>query len=133
MSKVDRKERLAKRRRRLEAGRPSPSPARNLGVARGAALTVNEIRAYAYAGCRKCRGGGVFGSGTVSTNSFLKGTMHKDVQGPNLRACACATRRFLRAHPEVIVDAAANVFWPAARRADAGLVALPPDSGFPKR
>lgn len=93
----DRKARLEKRRRRLDAVRRklASGPARNLMSPRGPRVTVAEMQCYGYALCQRgCRGTGL--------------------ERPQV-ACACATRRFLKAHPEVIVDPEANVWWPERR------------------
>jgi len=66
---------------------------RNAHLPRGRAVTVGDIQAYAMPGHGKCGGRGVVGR----------------------VACSCATKRFMRAHPEVIVVREGDllgVYWP---------------------
>ena len=68
---------------------------RNAGRPRGRLVLAGDITAHALAGHAACGGRG-------------------QVNGV---ACSCATKRFLRAHPEVIVvreGAAMVAYWPAA-------------------
>src|SRR5207244_11788856 len=77
---------------------PKQGPARNQHLARGAAVTVNDIKGCALPGCQKCRGSG----------------LEPNLPSDQPRACRCATRRFLKRHgATVIITAAAAAFWPA--------------------
>lgn len=71
----------------------APDPSRNLHVPRGAAVTVAEVVKHALPKHSKCVGGLERGSKTTP--------------------CICATRRFLKAHPEIIMDKAGSAWWPA--------------------
>lgn len=67
---------------------------RNAGSPRGRAVPVGDVAAHALSGHSKCRGTGMLGA---------------------RMACACATRRFLKAHPDVIVvpdGAECGVYYP---------------------
>lgn len=79
-----------------------PSPARNTNVEKGRPVTVNEITAHRLPLHEKCRA--------------LKG-LEKIVKRPDGTRlgvpCACAHRRFLKAHPEVIIDDSGAAWWPA--------------------
>lgn len=71
-------------------------PSRNLHKHRGAAVTVPEVLKHKLRGCGPCRGTGLEGDPTTSTTP-----------------CVCATRRFLKAHPEIVMDRAGSAWWPA--------------------
>lgn len=69
-----------------------PDPSQNLHVAKGAPVTVDEVRAHGLPGCASCSGAGRTPRGVI---------------------CSCATRRFMKAHPEIIVDRVGYSWWPA--------------------
>lgn len=71
-----------------------PNPARNLHLEKGQVVMVSEVTPYALPMHQKCRQGII-----RQTNPPV--------------ACACATKRFLRKYPEVIVDEQGRVWWPA--------------------
>jgi hypothetical protein len=71
-----------------------PDPSRNAHVERGRVVMVSEVQPYALPMHQKCRQG------------IVRRT------DPPV-ACACATKRFLKAHPEVIVDKDGRAWWPA--------------------
>lgn len=73
---------------------------RNAGVPRGRQVVVGDVSAYALEGHPPCRGTGM--TGTNASGDAVP--------------CTCATRRFFKAHPEVIVvpDAGSvKAWWPA--------------------
>lgn len=72
-----------------------PDPSQNLHVAKGASVTVDEVRAYGLPGCVSCSGTGRTPRGVI---------------------CSCATRRFMKAHPEIIVDRVGYSWWPATAK-----------------
>jgi hypothetical protein len=84
--------------RRRHAKKEIPDPSRNLDKERDRPVTVADVTPHALPGHPKCRG---------------KGVMANQV------ACACAMSRFLKAHPEIIIEVLdrehperAAVFWP---------------------
>jgi len=88
---------LRRQRREAAEQRIQELAARNPGVPRGRPVTVGDISGYALSGHQECRGRGMIGL----------------VEG-KARPCKCATKRFLKAHPEVVVDGATGeAFWPA--------------------
>ena len=77
------------------------SPARNTHKERGAIVTLDEIRAHRLPLHEKCRRG----SGIVS---------YVVRDGKKLGVpCKCAHKRFMKAHPEVIIDKDGAAWWPA--------------------
>jgi hypothetical protein len=74
--------------------REVPDPSQNLGAEKGAAVTLDEVLACRLQGHPACRGTGL---------------------GKDGRPCACATKRFFKAHPEIIVDAAGSAWHPVAK------------------
>lgn len=67
---------------------------RNVGTPRGRPVTVDDVRPYVLPKHGRCRGKGVVGA----------------------VACKCAQKRFMKAHPEVIVDFEGKLlrsWWPA--------------------
>lgn len=76
-------------RRGPERGKPDPS--RNVYYPRGREVTVDDVKAHALPKHQKCKGG------MVSKTT----------------PCSCATKRFLKAHPEVIIDSDGRAWWPA--------------------
>lgn len=82
-----------KARRGRAKGAP-PDPSRNAHVERGRVVMVSEVTPYALPLHQKCRQGIVRRS------------------DPPV-ACACATKRFLKRHPEVIIDEKGAAWWPA--------------------
>lgn len=90
----------------MRAGTPAadaPDPSRNQETPKGRAVTAAEISPYALPLHLKCRGKGVVG---------YRGQGEERTAVP----CACATKRFLRAHPEVVVDRDGRVWWPEDRK-----------------
>jgi len=82
-----------RQKKRRKAG-----PARNQHLGQGQVVTVADIKKHAFAGCQKgCRGSGLM----------------PYQPGEQPRACECATRRFLKAHPNLVIDERANAWWPA--------------------
>jgi len=86
------------RQRKAIAQRNADSMARaverNVDVPRGRPVKTGDVSAYALGGHSKCRGTGMVGAA---------------------EACSCATKRFMRAHPEVIVVREGDllgVYWP---------------------
>lgn len=75
---------------------PAPTIARNQGAARGRPVTLGDVAPFRRPLHQPCAAG----RGTV-------------VRKGRREACACATKRFLRAHPELILDARGNAWWPA--------------------
>lgn len=74
--------------------RGTPSPAYNVHLPKGRAVMVSDIQPYALPMHQKCK----------------QGIIRRTV--PPV-ACACATKRFLKAHPEIIIDETGAVWWPA--------------------
>ncbi len=77
---------------------PAPDPSRNLHVEKGRAVMVSDIQPHALQMHEKCRGRGVV--------AIVDG-------GTRAIPCKCATKRFLKAHPEVIIDKSGAAWWPA--------------------
>lgn len=93
MSRSDYKTRNRARATAAEKARAAELTERNAHVPRGRDVTVSEVQAYALSGHGKCGGRGVVGR----------------------VACACATKRFMRANPDVIVVREGDllgVYWP---------------------
>jgi hypothetical protein len=84
--------RSSKVRRGPAKGAP-PDPSRNAHVEKGRIVMVSEVTPYALPLHQKCRQG------------IIR-------QSDPPVACACATKRFLKKHPEVIIDRAGRVWWP---------------------
>lgn len=78
---------------------PALSIARNQGKPKGRPVTVANIRIHARALHQACGGRGY----------------RKVRRGGEVLAvpCKCATKAFLKRHPEVILDASGNAWWPA--------------------
>ena len=93
-TKKEHREAAAARRKRLARPAKAPDPSQNLHVERGAPVTLGEVRAFALDGHPECRS--------------------RPGLGRDGRPCKCATRRFFAKHPEVIVDASGNAWWPAS-------------------
>src|SRR5215831_7951915 len=74
--------------------------ARNVHKEPGRAISVNDVIPYARPGCQKCRGKGIVGYRKVG-----------ETRGAE--PCACATKRFWKAHPEIIVTEKGLAFWPS--------------------
>jgi hypothetical protein len=81
---------------------PAPSIARNLDKARGPQVLASQVRAHALPFHPACNGTGV---------------RNKVGAGGARQICKCATKRFLRAHPELIVQADGQCWWPAGAKA----------------
>lgn len=82
------------------AKREAADPSRNVGKEKDRAVTVNDIAAHALPMHQKCRG---------------KGQRVLEAAGLLPRravACGCAMKRFLKAHPEIIIERTGAVFWP---------------------
>lgn len=94
---------VATRRARLTAAREAaaaPDARRNLHVERGRPVVVNDITPFARPKCGKCKNG-------------IAGTTKNDAgEVVGATPCACATTRFYRHHPEIIVTAEGEAFWP---------------------
>lgn len=93
-----RDKRRSERTKIRHAKKELPDPSRNLDKERDRPVTVADVTPHALDGHPKCRG---------------KGVMANQV------ACACAMSRFLKAHPEIIIEVVdrahperAAVFWP---------------------
>jgi hypothetical protein len=104
-TKKEHREAAAARRKRLARPAKAPDPSQNLHVERGAPVTLGEVRAYALEGHPECRS--------------------RPGLGRDGRPCKCATRRFFAKHPEVIVDASGNAWWPASVKVVKENVLLP--------
>jgi hypothetical protein len=93
-------------------------PSRNLHVEKGRVVTVNDITPHARPKCKDCKGKGITGT-------------NKDDDGKAVSAtpCRCATSRFFKAHPEVIVDARGASWWPLEQRAPQRTAAVDANSG----
>lgn len=76
-------------------------PSRNTHIEKGAQVIGNDVTPHAREKCGKCRGKGLRFSFERRRNE----------------ACACATKRFLEAHPEVIVEKNGALWWPAKQPA----------------
>ena len=79
---------------RREAQHKLAAAQRNAGTPRGRPVSTGDVSAYALAGHAKCGGSGML--------------------GPQM-ACPCATKRFLKRHPEVVVvieGGVCGVYWP---------------------
>lgn len=76
--------------------RAKADPSQNVHVERGPAITLEEVRAHALDGHASCR----------STPGLAK----------DGKPCTCATKRFFRAHPEIVVDDKGFAWWPKVRR-----------------
>lgn len=87
---------------------PAPSIARNLDKPKGREVTPADVAPHALPLHPPCRGKGLLG---------LRGDGRREI-------CKCATKRFLRAHPEVILEADGRAWWPAPK-------ADPSDGGSP--
>lgn len=77
------------------------SIARNTHVERGRPVTVDEIRQYRlpmHEACRQLRG-----------LTHIVRTESGERRGV---PCKCAHKRFMKAHPEVIIDATGAAWWP---------------------
>ena len=90
-----------KRGRGSAKGAP-PNPARNAHVEKGRPVTANEVIAHRLPMHEKCR----VGKGIVSI------AMHEDGTRTAV-PCACATKRFFKAHPEIVIDDNGAAWWPA--------------------
>lgn len=93
---------VATRRTRLAAAREAaaaPDARRNLHVERGRPVVVNDITPFARPKCGKCGGKGIAG-------------MRSAGETTGAEPCSCATKRFFREHPEIIVTAEGEAFWP---------------------
>lgn len=105
MSRPDRGARKArknaKRARRAPPRRALVDPSRNLHIDKGRQITIDDVRPYALAMHHPCRGNGVVG--------LVKDAEGKAVAG---RPCICATKRFFKAHPEIIMEANGAAWWP---------------------
>jgi len=92
------------RRERLAAARAAanaPDPRRNLHVEPGRPVVVNDITPYARPKCGKCKKG-------------IADTVKNDAgEVVGAAPCVCATTRFYRRHPEIIVTETGAAFWPA--------------------
>ena len=87
---------------------------RNAGVPRGRPVTVGDISGYAQSGHQPCKGRGVLGIW----------------QGDKALPCKCATKRFLKAHPEVIVDGpTGQAWWPVQVQVDGAATEDGPGGG----
>ncbi len=85
-----------------KAARDAADPSRNTHKEKGAPVTANEIAAYRLPLHDKCRRG--------------KGLTVLEAAGDLPRRavpCKCAMKRFLKAHPEIIVERTGAVYWPA--------------------
>lgn len=82
--------------RKHPKGKRKPDPSQNLHVEKGAPVTLEEVRAYVLPGCATCSG--------------------RTGLGRDGKPCACATRRFMKAHPEIIMDRVGHAWWPAAKK-----------------
>lgn len=79
-----------------------PDPSRNVHVTKGRIVTVDEIIAHRMPLHEKCR--------------QLKGLAKivRRADGTRLGVpCKCAHKRFMLAHPEVIIDKTGAAWWPA--------------------
>lgn len=79
--------------------------ARNTHVERGRPVTVDEIRAYRLPLHEACR--------------QLRGLTHivRTEDGARLGVpCKCAHKRFMKQHPEVIIDEKGAAWWPAEEK-----------------
>jgi hypothetical protein len=103
----DRKKRDKARRRRHREKQTEQAldPSRNLHAERGRPVTAADITPYARQKCSSCRGKGVVGRRSA-------GEVH------GVEPCVCATKRFIKAHPEVIIDAHGVAFFPAEEPKD---------------
>jgi hypothetical protein len=68
-------------------------PSRNLGKERGRPITLADASSYASPACLRCRS-------------------RRGYDAKKNQICRCATKGFLLAHPEVIVDRAGKAWWP---------------------
>lgn len=86
--------------RELRDAAAAGDPSRNLHVERGRAVVGNDIFPYARPKCKKCEHG-------VASRV-------KDAEGKvvGLVPCRCAHLRFMKAHPEIIVDKTGASWWP---------------------
>lgn len=98
----DRKKRDKQRHRRHKekAAQQALDPSRNLHVERGRPVTAADITPYARQKCGDCKGKGLVGRRSA-------GEVH------GIEPCACASKRFIKAHPEVIIDVQGVAFFPA--------------------
>ena len=62
---------------------------------RGEPVTGIQVAPYALDGHTKCHGSG-----------FVRRA------GKPTRVCTCAQKRFMKAHPEVLIDSAGAAWWP---------------------
>lgn len=86
---------------RAAAHHPAPDIRRNTHLDKGRAVSLGDIRPYARQKCARCKGRGL-------------DHVVKNDEGEIIGAepCKCAHERFMRAHPEVIVEASGAAFWP---------------------
>lgn len=77
----------------------SPTPARNVQKEPGRPIEVRDVAPYARAMCPKCKGQGMVGYRKVG-----------ETRGAE--PCKCATTRFWKAHPEIIVTEKGVAYWP---------------------
>lgn len=88
----------------------APDPSRNLHLPRGEQVTIDQVRAHRLVGCTKCSSTGLEGDRRRSTTP-----------------CVCATRRFLKANPRIIMDRAGSAWWPAVDPLTQELPEVPPN------
>jgi len=73
----------------------------NADTPKGRRVVIGDVAPYAMSGHPKCRGNGM------------------ESGNPNaLAPCPCAIKRFHKAHPEIVVDAAGDGWWPAEAKAE---------------
>jgi len=93
VSRSDYVERGRRQAAASEKARAAQLTERNANIPRGRDVKLSEVQAYALRGHSKCGGTGAVGR----------------------VACSCATKRFMRAHPEVVVvreGELLGVYWP---------------------
>lgn len=88
--------------RQRPAKKAKPNPSRNSHVERGRPITVADVAPYARQKCQKCRGKGMVGVKLSEDGTPVSAT-----------PCKCATVRFFKAKPEIILDEEGRAWWPA--------------------
>lgn len=94
---------------------------RNIHKRRGAQVTLEEIAKCAKPACKKCNGTGVI---------LQRLTGSKPEEPPTQIGCGCAAKRFVEAHPEVIVSEQNYAWWPAPDSEQPAPKAAPPLAGL---
>ena len=94
------KDKTRRRRHREKQVQQALDPSRNLHAERGRPVTAADITPYARQKCTDCKGKGLVGRRSA-------GEVH------GVEPCACASKRFIKAHPEIIIDAQGVAFFPA--------------------